>query len=49
MIWAMRSGKRVGADYWHTGGTTWEWTVSSPPPFHTFDEVPEYKETQAAH
>jgi heme/copper-type cytochrome/quinol oxidase subunit 1 len=23
-----------------------EWTVTSPPPFHTFEEIPAVKETQ---
>jgi cytochrome c oxidase subunit 1 len=45
----MRNGKKATADYWHTGGTTWEWTVSSPPPFHTFEDVPVYKEKEGAH
>jgi len=49
MIWSMRNGKRATADYWNAGGTTWEWTVSSPPPFHTFDDVPVYKESEHAH
>ena len=29
---------------WGEGATTLEWTVSSPPPFHTFDTLPEIKE-----
>ena len=49
LIWSMRNGKRATADYWNAGGTTWEWTVSSPPPFHTFDDVPVYKESERAH
>jgi cytochrome c oxidase subunit 1 len=49
LIWSMRNGKRATADYWNAGGTTWEWTVSSPPPFHTFDDVPVYKESEHAH
>jgi len=49
MIWSMRNGQRATEDYWNTGGTTWEWTVSSPPPFHTFDEVPVYKPSEHAH
>jgi cytochrome c oxidase subunit 1 len=49
MIWSMRNGERATADYWHTGGTTWEWTVSSPPPFHTFENVPVYEEAKGAH
>jgi cytochrome c oxidase subunit 1 len=49
LIWTLRNGKRATADYWNAGGTTWEWTVSSPPPFHTFDDVPVYKESEHAH
>jgi cytochrome c oxidase subunit 1 len=34
------AGKRVGANYWGPSATTLEWTVSSPPPFHSYDEIP---------
>jgi cytochrome c oxidase subunit I len=34
------AGKKVGDNYWGEGATTMEWKVSSPPPFHTFDELP---------
>jgi len=37
------AGKKVGANPWGEGATTLEWTVSSPPPFHTFDRVPVVK------
>ncbi|MBV8095966.1 MAG: cytochrome c oxidase subunit I [Acetobacteraceae bacterium] len=34
------SRERVAANYWGEGATTLEWSVSSPPPFHTFAELP---------
>jgi cytochrome c oxidase subunit 1 len=34
------AGKKVGANYWGEGATTLEWTVPSPPPFHTYEELP---------
>ena len=37
------SGERVGENPWGEGATTLEWTVSSPPPFHSYDELPEIK------
>ena len=45
VIYSLTSGKRVGANQWGEGATTLEWTVSSPPPFHTFNELPVIKDT----
>ncbi|MGH7014482.1 MAG: cytochrome c oxidase subunit I [Stellaceae bacterium] len=39
------AGKKVGANYWGEGATTLEWTVSSPPPFHSYDELPHVAST----
>ncbi len=47
MIYTLVAGRRVGANYWGEGATTLEWTVSSPPPFHTFEELPEIKPAEA--
>ncbi len=36
--------KRKAADNpWGEGATTLEWTLSSPPPFHQFNELPRIK------
>ena len=43
------AGKRVGANYWGEGATTLEWTVSSPPPFHSYDELPVIASSPAHH
>ncbi len=37
------SGQKVGDNQWGEGATTLEWTVSSPPPFHTFEDLPRIK------
>jgi cytochrome c oxidase subunit 1 len=34
------SKERLADNYWGQGATTLEWTVPSPAPFHTFEEVP---------
>jgi cytochrome c oxidase subunit 1 len=35
--------RRAGANPWGVGATTLEWTLSSPPPFHQFSELPVIK------
>ncbi|HUA52105.1 MAG TPA: cytochrome c oxidase subunit I [Candidatus Sulfotelmatobacter sp.] len=40
VLQTLLAGRRVGANPWGAGATTLEWTVSSPPPFHSYDEVP---------
>jgi cytochrome c oxidase subunit I len=39
-FWA---GERAADNYWGEGAQTLEWTVSSPPPFHTFNELPRFR------
>ncbi len=43
LIYTLTSGRRAEANPWGEGATTLEWTVSSPPPFHTFNELPQIK------
>ena len=33
-------GEKCPDNPWGEGATTLEWTVSSPPPFHTFEDLP---------
>jgi len=40
VLWTLTKGRRVEANYWGPGATSLEWTVSSPPPFHTFNDLP---------
>ncbi|KKJ77772.1 cytochrome C oxidase subunit I [Kiloniella litopenaei] len=42
-IWTMKFGRRVEDNPWGESATTLEWTVSSPPPFHCFNELPKIK------
>ena len=41
--WTLRHGRKVDAAYWGPHGGTLEWTVSSPPPFHAFETLPQVK------
>ncbi|MGF1464239.1 MAG: cytochrome c oxidase subunit I [Maricaulaceae bacterium] len=40
---AFRTRRRAAANPWGEGATTLEWTLSSPPPFHQFNEPPVVK------
>jgi cytochrome c oxidase subunit 1 len=33
-------GKKAAANPWGEGATTLEWTLSSPPPFHSYEKLP---------
>jgi cytochrome c oxidase subunit 1 len=44
LILEMFLRKRKAEDnYWGEGATTLEWTLSSPPPWHTYDHLPRIK------
>ena len=50
-LFALWRGFTVGAkaseNPWGDGATTLEWTLPSPPPFHSYDELPEIKDEGA--
>ncbi|MGB8274339.1 MAG: cytochrome c oxidase subunit I [Alphaproteobacteria bacterium] len=37
------AGAKVAANPWGPGATTLEWQLSSPPPFHSYEELPQIK------
>jgi cytochrome c oxidase subunit 1 len=39
-IYTLGWGKKAANNPWGEGATTLEWTLTSPPPFHTYDEIP---------
>ena len=40
IIYSLFAGKQAADNPWGEGATTLEWTLSSPPPFHQFNELP---------
>ena len=43
MVLAFMRKERASDNPWGEGATTLEWTLSSPPPFHQFNELPRIK------
>ena len=42
-LYTVLAGRKCADNPWGVGATTLEWTVSSPPPFHTFETLPQFK------
>jgi len=40
---AFIKSRKAKANPWGEGATTFEWKLSSPPPFHSFNELPKVK------
>jgi len=49
MALSLLAGRKAAANPWGEGATTLEWTLSSPPPFHQFETLPDLRGTKAAH
>ncbi|MEH6755977.1 MAG: cytochrome c oxidase subunit I [Parasphingorhabdus sp.] len=43
IAWSLVAGRKAEGNYWGEGATTLEWTLSSPPPFHQFETLPQIK------
>ncbi len=43
VLHTFKKGERVAENPWGEGATTLEWRLPSPPPFHSYDELPEIK------
>ena len=47
-IWrGFAAGEEAGENPWGEGATTLEWTLPSPPAFHSYDELPEIRDESA--
>ena len=52
LIYAFAKKRAAAQNPWGEGATTLEWTVASPPNFHTFEELPKFvddQETEKSH
>ena len=44
LVWrTLTAGEKAGDNPWGEGATTLEWSLPSPPAFHSYDELPEIK------
>ncbi|PZN13664.1 MAG: cytochrome c oxidase subunit I, partial [Proteobacteria bacterium] len=46
MVLALLKKERAVDNPWGVGATTLEWTLSSPPPFHSFETLPRIKASE---
>ena len=46
LIYSFAKKKAAAQNPWGVGATTLEWTVPSPPNFHTFEELPKFEDDQ---
>jgi cytochrome c oxidase subunit 1 len=43
IVHALKFGKKIGNNPWGEGADTLEWTLTSPPAFHSFEKIPTIK------
>lgn len=48
-LYAAFAGRKTVSNPWGEGATTLEWTLPSPPPFHTFEELPVIEPAKGHH
>ena len=46
LIYSFSRKKAAAQNPWGEGATTLEWTIPSPPNFHTFDELPKFEDDE---
>ena len=46
LIYSFAKKKAAAQNPWGVGATTLEWTVPSPPNFHTFEDLPKFENNQ---
>ena len=46
LILGFSKNKAAAQNPWGEGATTLEWTVPSPPNFHTFEELPKFEDEE---
>ena len=46
LAYAFYKKKAAAQNPWGEGATTLEWTVPSPPNFHTFEELPKFEDEE---
>ena len=50
VVYTLRAGKRITeANYWNPWADTLEWTLPSPPPEHTFEQLPKQSDWDKGH
>ncbi|MCJ1903149.1 cytochrome c oxidase subunit I, partial [Paracoccus versutus] len=50
VFYTLFAGKRVNVpNYWNEHADTLEWTLPSPPPEHTFEQLPKREDWDRAH